>query len=414
VETVEDLVVFDGGRFVTWTSEKEGWRHLYRVALDGSGDQLLTKFEADVIDVVSVDVAGGWAYLIASPNSATERFLYRTRLDGRGAVERVTPAGAHGTHAYRISPDGRWALHTFSSADVPPRVDLVTLPEHRVVRTLADNAALAGKAAPLLTPRTEFFSVDVGGGVVLDGSMIAPAGFDPARRYPAIVYVYGEPASQTVVDRWGGQRTLFNRALANEGYLVLSFDNRGTPAPKGTAWRKVVYGTVGDLSSKEQAAAVRAFAASHPFVDRDRLGVWGWSGGGSNTLNVMFRFPEVFKVGVSVAPVPDQRLYDTIYQERYMGLPQDNVEGYRLGSPINFVDGLKGNLLVIHGSGDDNVHYQGTERLVNRLVELGKPFDLMAYPNRTHAISEGPGTSLHVHTLIARYFLDHLPPGPRP
>jgi dipeptidyl-peptidase-4 len=142
--------------------------------------------------------------------------------------------------------------------------------------------------------------------------------------------------------------------------------------------------------------------------------VWGWSGGGSNTLNAMFRFPDVFKVGVSVAPVPDQRLYDTIYQERYMGLPQDNVDGYRVGSPINFADGLKGKLLVVHGSGDDNVHYQGTERLVNRLVELNKPFDLMAYPNRTHAISEGPGTSLHVHTLIARYFLDHLPAGPRP
>jgi dipeptidyl-peptidase-4 len=410
VETVDDLVAFDGGRFVTWTSEKDGWRHLYRVALDGSGDQLLTKFEADVIDVVSVDVAGGWAYLIASPGSATERFLYRTRLDGHGSVERVTPAGAHGTHAYRISPDGHWALHTFSSADVPPRVDLVTLPEHRVIRTLADNAALASKAAPLLTPRTEFFSIDVGGGITLDGSMMTPAGFDPSRRYPAIVYVYGEPASQTVVDRWGGSRTLFNRALANEGYVVLSFDNRGTPAPKGTAWRKVVYGTVGDLSSKEQAAAMRAFAASHPFVDRDRLGIWGWSGGGSNTLNAMFRFPDVFKVGVSVAPVPDQRLYDTIYQERYMGLPQTNAEGYRVGSPINFAGGLKGKLLVIHGSGDDNVHYQGTERLVNRLVELGKPFDLMAYPNRTHAISEGPGTSLHVHLLIARYFLDHLPP----
>jgi dipeptidyl-peptidase-4 len=410
VETVGDLVSLDAGRAVTWTSERDGWRHLYRIALDGSSDQLLTKFEADVVDVVSVDVAGGWAYLIASPSSATERFLYRATLDGRGSVERVTPAGAHGTHAYRISPDGRWALHTFSSADVPPRVDLVSLPDHRVVRTLADNTSLATKAAPLLAPPIEFFTVDVGGGVVLDGSLLKPAAFDPSKRYPAIVYVYGEPASQTVVDRWGGSNALFNRALANEGYLVLSFDNRGTPAPKGTAWRKVVYGTVGDLSSKEQAAAVRAFAASHPFVDSDRIGVWGWSGGGSNTLNAMFRFPDVFKVGVSVAPVPDQRLYDTIYQERYMGLPQENVEGYRVGSPINFAEGLKGKLLIIHGSGDDNVHYQGTERLVNRLVELGKPFDLMAYPNRTHAISEGVGTSLHVHSLIARYFLDHLPP----
>ncbi|MGH9144675.1 MAG: DPP IV N-terminal domain-containing protein [Vicinamibacterales bacterium] len=414
VERVDDLVQLDGGRAVTWTSEQDGWRHLYRVALDGSGDRLLTAFEADVIDVVSVDTAGGWAYLIASPGSATERFLYRTRLDGRGSVERVTPAGARGTHGYRISPDGRWALHTFSSADVPPRVDLISLPDHTVVRTLSDNLALVAKAAVAATPRTEFFTVDIGGGVNLDGSMIKPAMFDPSRRYPAIVYVYGEPASQTVVDRWGGSRALFNRALANEGYIVLSFDNRGTPAPKGAAWRKVVYGTVGDLSSKEQAAAVQAFCASHPFVDRDRIGVWGWSGGGSNTLNTMFRFPDVFKVGVSVAPVPDQRLYDTIYQERYMGLPQDNADGYRVGSPINFAEGLKGKLLVIHGSGDDNVHYQGTERLINRLVELNKPFDVMTYPNRTHAISEGPGTSLHVHTLIARYFLDHLPAGPRP
>ena len=413
VETVANLVPLDEGRAVTWTSEKDGWRHLYRVALDGSGEQPLTTFEADVVEVVTVDAAHGSAYVIASPRSATERFLYRVPLDGHGKVERVTPDGAHGTHAYRISPDGRWAIHTYSSADVPPRVDLVSLPDHRVIRTLADNSALVAKAATLLTPRTDFFTVDIGGGVVLDGSMIAPAGFDASKRYPAIVYVYGEPASQTVVDRWGGSRTLFNRALANEGYVVLSFDNRGTPAPKGTAWRKVVYGTVGDLSSKEQAAAVRAFAESHPFVDRDRIGIWGWSGGGSNTLNAMFRFPDVFKVGVSVAPVPDQRLYDTIYQERYMGLPQTNADGYKVGSPINFADGLAGKLLIVHGSGDDNVHYQGTERLVNRLVELGKPFDLMAYPNRTHAISEGPGTSLHVHSLIARYFLEHLPPGPR-
>jgi dipeptidyl-peptidase-4 len=206
---------------------------------------------------------------------------------------------------------------------------------------------------------------------------------------------------------------LFHRALAEAGYIVVSVDNRGTPAPKGAAWRKVVYGAVGDQSSKDQAAAVRALAARHPFIDATRVGVWGWSGGGSNTLNTMFRFPDVFQVGVSVAPVPDQKLYDTIYQERYMGLPQENVDGYRLGSPINFAEGLKGQLLIIHGSGDDNVHYQGTERLINRLVELRKPFDVMVYPNRTHAISEGPGTSVHVYRAIARYFLEHLAPGPR-
>jgi dipeptidyl-peptidase 4 len=260
----------------------------------------------------------------------------------------------------------------------------------------------------VLQPPVEFLTVDIGDGVVLDGWMLKPDAFDPAQRYPVIVFVYGEPAGQTVLDRWGGGRTLFHRALADAGYIVVSFDNRGTPAPKGAAWRKIIYGSVGDLSSREQAAAIRALTARHAYLDGTRVGIWGWSGGGTNTLNAMFRFPEVYKVGVSVAPVPDQRLYDTIYQERYMGLPQENAKGYRLGSAIHFAEGLQGKLLIIHGTGDDNVHYQGTERLVNRLIELGKPFDMMAYPNRSHSISEGPGTSAHIYKLIARYFLEHL------
>ena len=262
----------------------------------------------------------------------------------------------------------------------------------------------------MLKPPVEFFTVDAGSGVTLDGWMLKPSTFDASKKYPVIVYVYGEPAGQTVTDAWGGGSMLFHRALAEAGYVVVSVDNRGTPAPKGAPWRKIVYGTVGDLSSKDQAAAMGALTARHAFLDRDRIGVWGWSGGGSNTLNAMFRFPDVFKVGVSVAPVPDQKLYDTIYQERYMGLPQENAEGYRIGSPINFAEGLQGRLLVIHGSGDDNVHSQGTERLINRLIELGKPFDSMIYPNRTHSISEGPGTTPHIYKLIARYFLQHLPP----
>jgi dipeptidyl-peptidase-4 len=412
VDHEDTLIELDGGRAVVWTSEKDGWRHLYRVALDGSGDRLLTQFDGDVIDVVAVDQSRRLVYFLASPQSAAERFLYRAAIDG-GGIERITPSAERGTHTYQLSPDARWAFHTTSRLDSPPRTELVALPDHRSVRTLSDNSPLAARLADTLTPPIEFFSLDIGGGVVLDGWLLKPATFDPARKYPVIVYVYGEPAGQTVVDRWGGSRELFHRALANQGYVIASFDNRGTPAPKGAAWRKVVYGTVGDLSSREQAAAVGALAASRPYIDTARVGVWGWSGGGSNTLNCMFRFPDVFSVGVAVAPVPDQRLYDTIYQERYMGLPQENAEGYRLGSPINFAGGLKGKLLIVHGSGDDNVHFQGTERLMNRLIELGKRFDFMMYPNRTHAISEGDGTSVHLHALIARYFLEHLTPGPR-
>jgi dipeptidyl-peptidase-4 len=383
------------------------------VPREGGDPKLLTRFEADVISVVGVDEALGWLYVIASPENASQQYLYRSKLDGSGAPERVTPEGQPGTHGYDLAPGGGMAFHTWSRFDQPTTTDVVALPAHKSVRALTDASTLAAKVAPLLIPPVEFFKVSIGPGVSLDGWILKPRGFDPKKRYPVIVHVYGEPAGQTVTDRWGGGGMLFHRALAEAGYLVVSFDNRGTPAPKGAAWRTIVYGTVGDLSSKDQAAAVRALAAERPYVDESRVGVWGWSGGGSNTLNAMFRFPDVFRVGVSVAPVPDQRLYDTIYQERYMGLPQDNSEGYRVGSPINFAEGLQGNLLIVHGSGDDNVHYQGTERLINRLIELGKPFDTMVYPNRTHSISEGPGTTPHIYKLIARYFLEHLSPGPR-
>jgi dipeptidyl-peptidase-4 len=243
--------------------------------------------------------------------------------------------------------------------------------------------------------------------------MIKPKDFDPARKYPMLVFVYGEPAGQTVLNSYGGGQQLWHHLLADQGYLVASFDNRGTPAPKGRAWRKSVYRKIGILSSKDQADAVRAMAREHSYLDPSRVAIWGWSGGGSSTLQAMFRYPEVYQVGMSVAPVPDQLLYDTIYQERYMGLPRPDSSAYRDASAIGQAAGLRGRLLVVHGSGDDNVHYQGTERLVNRLVELGKPFDLMVYPNRTHCICEGPGTTLHIYSLLTRYLLEHLPAGPR-
>ena len=413
VDVVDDVKWIEDGKAFLWVSERGGWRQVFRVPREGGEPRLITRFDADVISVAGVDEALGWLYFIASPQNATQQYLYRSKLDGTGAPERVTPANQPGSHSYNVAPGGKLAFHTVSRFDQPPVMSVIALPAHQTLRPLTDVSALSAKVAPLVEPPVEFFSVDIGGGVSLDGWMLKPKSFDPSKRYPVIVHVYGEPASQTVTDRWGGGRMLFHRALAEAGYIVVSFDNRGTPAPKGAPWRKIIYGTVGDLSSKEQAAAIRALAAQRSYVDSSRIGVWGWSGGGSNTLNTMFRFPDVFRVGVSVAPVPDQKLYDTIYQERYMGLPQDNVEGYRIGSPINFAEGLKGNLLIVHGSGDDNVHYQGTERLINRLIELGKPFDTMVYPNRTHSISEGPGTTPHIYKLIARYFLDHLPPGPR-
>jgi dipeptidyl-peptidase-4 len=224
--------------------------------------------------------------------------------------------------------------------------------------------------------------------------------------------VYGEPAGQTVLDAWETGHIYFARIAADAGYVVISFDNRGTPAPKGRAWRKAIYGSIHPVVVKEQSAALRNFLASHPFADASRVAVWGWSGGGSSTLNLMFRSPDLYSVGMSVAPVPDLRLYDTIYQERYMGLPLENAEGYRNSSAVNFAEGLRGHLLLVHGSGDDNVHYAGSELLLNRLIELDKPVDFMEYPNRTHSISQGTGTTLHIYSLLLRYLEEHLPATP--
>jgi dipeptidyl-peptidase 4 len=401
----------NGAEFLV-LSEKDGWMHVYRIARDGR-ETLVTRGDMDALAIAGVDENGGWVYFIASPENATQRHLYRSPLDGRASPERVTPQSFTGSNTYDVSPDGRHALHRFSSFDNPGIRELVGLPDHHVVVVTDDNASLKEKIRPLVTPPVEYFRTSAGDGVVVDGYMVKPPDFVPSKRYPVLVFVYGEPASQTVEDRWGGPTTLFHRYLASLGYIVTSFDNAGTPAPRGRAWRKVIYGAVGVLSSKQQAEAVRSLAASRSYVDLDRLAVWGWSGGGTNTLNLVFRSPELYKVGMAVAPVPDQRLYDTIYQERYMGLPAANVEGYKQSAAINFAERLKGDLLIVHGSGDDNVHYQGSELLVNRLIELGKPFDFMTYPDRTHAIAEGSGTAPHLYHLLTRFLTTHVASGGR-
>src|SRR5215467_2938389 len=413
VDVVDDLHWLQGGKDFLWVSEQDGWRHVFVVSRDGKA-RLVTTGAFDVVRVVGVTPEEDWLFYIASPENATQRYLFRTRLDGSGKAERLSPSNEPGVHSYQISPNCRYAIHSHSNFDAPPATELVQFPNHRMMRVLEDNAELRAKINDLFPPRTEYLSVDIDGGVKLDAWMMKPKDFDAKRKYPVLVFVYGEPAGQTVMDSWGGQQQIFHRALTREGYLIVSIDNHGTPAPRGRAWRKIIYGRVGVLSSEEQAKAMKKLEEAYPFIDANRVAVWGWSGGGTNTLNLMFRSPEVYQVGMSVAPVPDQRLYDTIYQERYMGLPKDNADGYKASSPINFAEGLKGHLLIVHGSGDDNVHFQGTELLVNRLVELGKTFDFMEYPERTHSLAEGTGTHYHLYSLLARYLEEHLKPGPVP
>ena len=411
VDVMNEIKWINDGKEFLWLSERDGWRHAYVVSMDGNNVHLITAGAYDVIGIDGMDETNGWLYFSASPENATQIYLYRGRLNGSGSAERVSPTAEAGTHRYDISPDGKWAFHTYSRADVTPVTDLVELPAHRSARILEANAALRTNAAPLVSASpTEFFKVDIGDGTILDAWMLKPPHFDSSKKYPVLVFVYGEPAAQTVVDEWAAWNYDFHRIVADAGYVVVSFDNRGTPAPRGRAWRKVIYGAIHPVIVKDQTAALKTFLQTHPYADSSRVALWGWSGGGSSTLNLMFRAQGLYSVAMAVAPVPDLRLYDTIYQERYMGLPLQNVEGYRSSSAINYAEGLRGHLLVVHGSGDDNVHYAGTELLLNRLIELDKPVDFMEYPNRTHAINEGSGTTLHLYSLLLRYLEEHIPP----
>ena len=406
----DNIVWLDGNKYFTWTSEKDGWRHLYRVTRDGKKETLVTKGDFDVINVLRIDPKGGYVYYLASPESAVEQYLYRSRLDGKGAAERVTPQGFTGTYSYNISPGAKYALCSFSNHETPRVYEIVSLPDHKTVRRLEDNAALKAVYDTYGFRTREYFQVDIGE-AVLDGWMIKPRDFDPTKKYPVIFHIYGEPASSTVQDSWSGD--YWNQLLAQQGYIVASIDPRGTNNPKGREWRKCIYGKVGILAMADHAKAVRLAEEMFPFMDPERIGVWGWSGGGSSTAHLMFEHPDIYSVGIAVAGVYSQRLYDSIYQERYMGLPSTNPEGYREGSPITHAAGLEGDLLLIHGTGDDNVHYQSLEMLVNELVKHGKMFSMMAYPMRTHGISERENTTMHLYRTMLKYWLEHLPAGGR-
>ncbi len=408
VDVHDEMKWLADGTSCTWISERDGWRHVYFVSRADGSLKLATPGEYDVIELLDVDEGNQCLYFIASPDNPCQRYLYRVQWDGSG-LTRLTPDTIEGTCTYRIAPGGRAAIVTSSALDRPPTVELVSLPTHATLRVLETNQAVRANVQQLRRPATGFLRVDVGQGIVLDGWCLQPPDLDPSRKYPLLVYVYGEPAAQTVLDRWGGDQALWHWMLAQRGYVVMSFDNRGTPAPRGRAWRKSAFHQVGIGAPQEQAAALTAILQEHPYLDPERVGVWGWSGGGSTALHLIFKFPELYRTAIAVAPVPNQRYYDSIYQERYMGLPEDNPEGFIQGSPINFAHQLQGHLLLIHGTGDDNCHYQTTEMLIDELVRLDKPFSMMAYPNRTHAIREGQNTTLHLRRLMTTYVETYLP-----
>ncbi|KGJ90417.1 S9 family peptidase [Colwellia psychrerythraea] len=413
IDFVDDARWLDKGNSFIWTSERSGWRHLYRISRDGKTITNLTNGDFDITSIKAVDEKSGWLYFIASPTNVAQRYLYRSKLDGSLSNQRVTPDEYAGFNQYQMAENGSWAIHSYSSFAEPTSKYLVSIPVtsnsvHLKKHTLMTNDKLKAKLAKLDIGQTEFFQVKAQDGLVLDGYITRPANFDASKSYPIIFYVYGEAWGQTVQNKWRGNAFMWDQMLTQQGYIVASVDNRGTRAPKGQEWRKSIYGGVGILSSRDQSDALKAMTERWSYIDSDRVGIWGHSGGGSMTLNMLFRYPEQYHVGISSAPVADQLLYDTIYQERYSGLLEDHADGYKQGSPITHAANLQGKLLLVHGTGDDNVHYQGSERLINKLVEFNKQFEFMSYPNRSHSLREGEGTTLHYKTMKTEFFKENL------
>ncbi|MEO6720774.1 MAG: S9 family peptidase [Ferruginibacter sp.] len=393
-----------------WVSEKDGWRHIYMVSSDGKKETLLTKGDYDIASVECIDEAANYIYFMASPDNATQLYLYRTKIDGKSNAEPVSDLAEKGTHNYTISPGAKWAKHSFSNYKTPSSQEWIYLPDF-IKKNINSNHTNTTADVPTSTIR--YTTVTTEDGITLDAWINSPANFDSTKKYPVVFYVYGEPASSTVVDAYGNhQNFLYKGDMSADGYFQVGVDNRGTPSLKGAAWRKAIYRKIGTVNIRDMAMAAKKILAK-PYFDKDRVAVWGWSGGASSTLNLLCQYPEIFKTGIAIAAVTNQLFYDNIYQERYMGLPQENMEDFIKGSPITYVKNLKGNLLYIHGTGDDNVHYSNAEVLLNELVKYNKQFQFMAYPNRTHGLSEGEGTGLHLVTLYTKFLQANCPPGAR-
>lgn len=390
----------DGERFL-FLSEREGFQQLYLFDRSGKLLRKVTPQPWDVTDVYGVDGARGLVYFQGAGQGPLYRSIYRVGLNGRN-LERISDD--RGWHSAAFDPTFTMYIDAASTAATPPTQTLHQA-DGRPIRVIADNTDLVAKLERLDLDPPEFTQVSGEGGILLNAYLIKPRDFDPVAKHPLLMFVYGGPGSQTVTDRWGGSRYLWHQMLANDGYLVASVDNRGTGA-RGRDFKKLTYLKLGQLESRDQIAAARTLA-SRPYVDADRIGIWGWSYGGYMSLLSMFLGAETFRAAISVAPVTDWQLYDTIYTERFMRTPRENPDGYRLGAPLNFVDHLNGKLLVVHGTGDDNVHSQNTTLLVKRLEDAGKQFDMRIYPNKTHAIA-GSTTRVNLYRLFTEWLHANL------
>ena len=385
------------GRYL-WKSERTGFAHLYVGKISGGEPQPITHGDWIVDKVAGVDESRGVVYFTATEENVRRRPIYRVGLDGRGFA-RVT-ATPRGQHSPELSPDGKYLLDTFSSIDEPPTLSLLD-PAGRMVRVV-DRPA--GRLAEVELGRNEELEVTADDGARLEAHLLKPADFDPAKKYPVVVYVYGGPHSQVVRDAWGAA-TLLDHFLASRGFLVWSLDNRGSFG-RGHAWESAVFHDMGRRELADQLAGVR-YLKGLPFVDPARIGIWGWSYGGYLTLYSMTRAPSVWKCGVAGAPVTHWKFYDTIYTERYMGTPQENPTGYESSAPLSKAGDVAVPLLLIHGGSDDNVHFQNTAAFIDALVRAGKPYELQIQPRQKHGFRGVESLNFRNRAII-QFFEENL------
>ena len=403
VDVDDDLTWVDDDHFL-WTSDRDGFEHVYLYDREGQA-RAVTSGDWDVTALDGVSEDGRWIYLTAARNGPLGRQLYRARRDGTG-LEPLT--SDDGTHSANVGPGAHFLIDVHSQFGVPPTYTLRD-GEGAEVRSLIDNADLRSRLTALGLGEPEFFTVPTSDGVELNGWMIKPPGFDPGREYPVLMYVYGGPGSQTAANAWGGSRYLWHQLVASKGYVVVSVDGRGTGA-RGRDFKKMTYLELGRWETRDQVEAAR-YLGGLPYIDAGRIAIWGWSYGGYMTLNALTQGDGLFAAGISVAPVTHWKFYDTIYTERFMRTPRENAEGYDAYSPLENAGRLQGDLLLVHGTGDDNVHFQNSVQMVSALQAAGKQFDFMLYPNKTHSI-EGLQTQLHLWTMMTDWLIEHLPARP--
>lgn len=402
VDINDDWYFFEDKNKMLWTSERDGWNHIYLFQLsDGKILKQLTSGKFEVSQIAGIDEKKQIIYYYSNEAQELGTDLYSIKTDGSGK-QRITHQ--KGITQVKFSEGFAWSLHFNSSSESPMRVSLCE-GASKEIRVLEDNQALREKLKSYSIQKKEFMKISTTDNIELNAWMIKPPNFDSAKKYPLLFVIYGGPGRNTVVDQWEGANLYWHQMLAQKGYIVVSVDNRGT-SRKGAEFRKSTYKNLGKLETEDQIGAAKYFS-SLPYVDGSRIGIQGWSFGGYLSSLCITKGAEVFKSAIAVAPVTNWRYYDSIYTERYLQTPGENASGYDENSPINFCHLLKGSYLLIHGTADDNVHFQNTVEMISALNKAGKQYDLGIYPNKNHGIGGG-NTRLHVYTKMTDFILKNL------